>query len=281
MTETLHYIRHELEGIYPDNEIQSLARIVIEQVSGVSFHRLSVDKDKQLSENQKQDIRRIVQRLKQSEPVQYILNEAWFYGLTLAVDSSVLIPRPETEELVELIVKRHKEEKPRILDIGTGSGCIAIALAKHLPGAEVWAVDVSAEALQTARRNAALNQAEVHFLQADILHPNAAELIPHTYNIIVSNPPYVLESEKAAMEKNVLEYEPGLALFVPDEAPLRFYRAIARLGKQKLEDNGFLYFEINARCGTEMISMLEEEKYRHIRLIQDIYGKDRMTQAQL
>lgn len=281
MTETLHYIQQELEGIFPDNEIRSLARIVIEQVCGTPFHRLSVDKDKQLSENQKQDICRIVQRLKQSEPIHYILKEAWFYGLTLTVNPSVLIPRPETEELVELIIGRHKGEKVRILDIGTGSGCIAITLAKHLPEAEVWGIDISAEALETARRNATLHQVEVHFLQADILHPDATKHIPYTYNIIVSNPPYVLESEKAAMDKNVLSYEPGLALFVPDEDPLRFYQAIARLGKQKLEDNGFLYFEINARCGAEMVSLLKEEKYRHIRLIQDIYGKDRITQAQL
>lgn len=281
MTETLHYIQQELKGIFPDTEIRSLTRIVTEQVCGIPYHRLSVDKDKQLSENQKQDIRRIVQRLKQSEPLQYILQEAWFYDLTLTVDPSVLIPRPETEELVDLIIRRHTGEKVKILDVGTGSGCIAIALAKHLPDAEVWAVDISVDALQTARKNAARNNARVHFLQADILQPAAVETIPDTYNIIVSNPPYVLESEKTGMDKNVLDYEPGLALFVPDEDPLRFYRAIARFGKQKLSDNGSLYFEINARCGSAMVSMLEEENYHHIRLIQDIYGKDRMTQAQV
>lgn len=281
MTETLHYITQELKGIFPENEIRSLTHIIIEHVCSISYHHFLLDKDKKLSAKQKQDFYLIVERLKQSEPIQYILGKAYFYDLTFKVNPTVLIPRPETEELVDLIIKLHKGRKIKILDIGTGSGCIAITLAKHLPEAEVWAIDISEEALKTAEENTVINKVNVKFIQADIFAPSIYEVIPDTYHIIVSNPPYVWESEKNAMDKNVLDYEPPLALFVPDNNPLCFYRTIAQFGKQKLRENGFLYFEINARSGIEMTNMLKEENYHHIRLIKDIYGKDRITEAQL
>lgn len=280
MTETFRNIRRQLTGIFSENEIRSLTRIIAEQVCGIPYHRLPVDKDTEISENEKQEIDRIVGRLKQSEPIQYILEEAPFYDLTFTVSPAVLIPRPETEELTEHIIRTHPDREIAVLDVGTGSGCIAVTLARHLPEARVTAIDISEEALCIARKNAARHCTGVRFIRTDILDPLAAGKIPGKYDLIVSNPPYVLESEKTGMERNVLDYEPGAALFVPDSDPLRFYRAIARLGKQKLNAGGFLYFEINARFGAATATLLEEEGYRPVRLIRDLSGKDRIIEAQ-
>ncbi len=281
MTETFRYIELELQGIYPPGEIRSFTRILCEHICGIPYHRLLLDKDKQLSANEKQAIRRIVERLKQSEPIQYILGETPFYDLSFTVAPGVLIPRPETEELADHIIRTHdrKGHGTRILDIGTGSGCLAVTLAKHLPGAEVWAADISETALETARRNAAKNGVSVRFCRADMLQEQSAGLFPGVYDILVSNPPYVTDSEKKDMEKNVLDYEPSLALFVPDADPLLFYRAIGRLGKQKIREGGFLYFEINARFGKETAGLLEKDGYKQVRLLKDLYGKDRMIEA--
>lgn len=280
MTETLHYIEQSLKGIFPENEIRCFSRILFEKVCKIPPYQLLVDKDKKLSDIEKREIKVIVERLRHEEPLQYILGEADFYGMTFSVNTDVLIPRPETEELVERILTRHKNQKHRILDIGTGSGCIAVTLARNLTTSEVFATDISENALQTASINAQRNQTEVRFIQTNILTTQAETEIPGTFSILVSNPPYVKESEKVAMEKNVLAYEPHLALFVPDNDPLMFYRAIAKFGKTKLIKNGFLYFEINAQYGAETINMLKEEGYHNILLIQDISGKDRIIEAQ-
>ena len=191
----------------------------------------------------------------------------------------MLIPRPETEELVERILARHRQQGIRILDIGTGSGCIAVTLAAHLPEARVVAADVSPGALATAAGNAAKNKVTVHFVETDILARKALEDIPGVFDVIVSNPPYVKLSEKESMEANVLNYEPHLALFVTDSDPLIFYRSIARFGNEKLRKGGSLYFEINAQYGNEVAGLLEEEGYTDIEIIKDIPGKDRIIQA--
>lgn len=283
MTETLHWIEQSLKGVFPDSEIHCFQRIILEKVCKIPPHRLLIDKDRQLSDTEKREITAITERLRQSEPIQYILGETDFYGFVFKVTPDVLIPRPETEELVELILSRHQQHKPgiRLLDIGTGSGCIAITLAKRLSQATVVAADISEEALQTARFNAEKQAVGVHFVRTDILGQEALTEIEGYFSVIVSNPPYVKESEKTDMCSNVLEYEPHLALFVPDHDPLLFYKAIARFGKQKLETDGFLYFEINAAYGTETAEMLQKENYRNIRIVQDISGKDRIIEAQL
>lgn len=280
MTETLHYIKQSLEGIYPASEIRCFTQILMEHVCGIPPYRLLLDKDKHLSDTEKNEIRSIIARLRQSEPLQYILGEARFFDLSFFVKPGVLIPRPETEELAERIISAHSNKKIRILDIGTGSGCIAITLARHLPEAEVYAVDISEESLHIAHQNAERNQVNVQFIHTDILKEDALIDIPGNFTIIVSNPPYVKESEKSTMDKNVLAYEPHLALFVPDADPLRFYKAIAHFGKKKLNPEGFLYFEINAQYGKDTVEMLQQEEYTHIKLIHDLYGKDRITEAQ-
>ncbi|MDR2809277.1 MAG: peptide chain release factor N(5)-glutamine methyltransferase [Tannerellaceae bacterium] len=280
MTETVSYIHHSLKEIYPPGEIRSLTRLMLEHVCGLQPYQLLADKDRALSDAQKFAINRIVERLRQWEPVQYILGETTFCRLTFRVSPQVLIPRPETEELVERIVEDYAGQTPSILDIGTGSGCIAVSLAHSLPNAKVTALDVSAEALCIAGENAERNQVSVSFIQTDILSvEQASEAIEGMFDLIVSNPPYVRESEKACMEKNVLRYEPPLALYVTDREPLIFYRAIARLAKKKLKEGGALYFEINARLGKETIETLQEEGYGKVTLMRDMAGKDRIIKA--
>lgn len=282
MTETLRWIEQSLKGIYPENEIRCFSRILLEKIGKIPPHRQLIDKDRQLSGSERAEIRTIVERLKNAEPIQYILGETDFYGLTFHVAPGVLIPRPETEELTEHILSRYQKGDPpeKILDIGTGSGCIAVTLAKYLPDTEVTAVDISPDALAIARRNAEKHNVRVHFIQTDILCSEAPEKIHETYSLIVSNPPYVKRSEKKDMESNVLEYEPHTALFVPDDDPLLFYRAIARFGIRRLKKNGFLYLEINAQYGKETMELLQDESYRNIRLIRDLSGKDRIIEAQ-
>lgn len=283
MTDTIAYIRHSLENLYPKNEIQSFTRLIMEEVCGIPPHHLLFGKGKELSDTEKLEIKEIIEQLKKHKPLQYILGKADFYGRTFRVNPSVLIPRPETEELIEHICHDLEEEADKaatILDIGTGSGCIAITLAKELPGADVVAIDISPDALVTARENARALHAPVTFIPCDILDTGRAEAeIPFMFDVIVSNPPYVMEREKEAMEANVLEYEPPLALFVSDSDPLLFYRAIARFGRKKLKKGGRLYFEINALCGSDTVRLLEQEGYHSIQLIRDLSDKDRMVKA--
>ena len=280
MNETIAYIKESLRDLYPSSEVSSLVRLIMERVCNIQPHHFLFCKDKELPESEKSRIHDIVERLKQMEPIQYILGTADFYSLQFEVDPSVLIPRPETEELVEQVILDNADKKIKILDIGTGSGCIAVTLRKHLKKASVIATDISAEALATARRNAKRNNTTVTFIQTDILDPEKAEMdIPFILDVIVSNPPYIKEEEKKDMERNVLDYEPHLALFVPDNDPLLYYWHIAHFGKKKLRRNGRLYFEINAACGNMVVEMLEEEGYKNIELIQDLSGRDRIIKA--
>ncbi len=222
----------------------------------------------------------IVEQLLQEIPIQYLLGTTSFFGMDFEVNANVLIPRPETEELVAWILEKYSKNRHpiSILDIGTGSGCIAIALAKNLPNAKVAALDVSELALKTAKQNADRNAVSVTFLQKNILETNNFE---ETFDIIVSNPPYVRNSEKVEIKKNVLEHEPHLALFVDDNDALLFYRKIAVLAQKSLNKNGELYFEINQYLGKEMIALLEELGYKDIVLRQDIYGNDRMLYGRI
>lgn len=277
MQDILQNIRKSLSGFYPDNEISGLVRLLIEHVTKSSMPALLSDKNTKITSEEVLKIDKIVERLQRFEPIQYILGETEFYGLPFTVNQDVLIPRPETEELVELILNENKESKPRILDIGTGSGCIAVSLQKLLPNASVKGWDISEKALAVAALNSKSNSVNVTFNQVDILSDYPTN---HSFDIIVSNPPYVLDSEKTDMHANVLEYEPHTALFVADNNPLLFYNRIADVAIQLLTDGGKLYFEINRAKGQETIKMLENKKFSEIRLIKDISGNDRMVRAQ-
>ena len=223
-----------------------------------------------------------MEELKKEVPIQYLLGKTHFYGLDFEVNENVLIPRPETEELVEWIINENKaidkKKKVKILDIGTGSGCIAISLAKNLPNAEVYAIDVSKKALETAKRNAISNNVEIIFMLKNVLE---LEILKSNYDIIVSNPPYVRNLEKEEIKKNVLDYEPHLALFVEDNDALIFYRKIASLAQKNLLENGQLYFEINQYLGKEMTDLLEEMNFKNIELRKDIYDNDRMIKGNI
>lgn len=277
MQDILQNIRKSLSGFYPDNEISGLVRLLIEHVTKSSMPALLSDKNTKITSEEVLKIDKIVERLQRFEPIQYILGETEFYGLPFTVNQDVLIPRPETEELVELILNENKESKPRILDIGTGSGCIAVSLQKHIHESSVTAWDISEKALAVAALNSKSNSVNVTFNQVDILSDYPTN---HSFDIIVSNPPYVLVSEKTDMHANVLEYEPHTALFVADNNPLLFYNRIADVAIQLLTDGGKLYFEINRAKGQETIKMLENKKFSEIRLIKDISGNDRMVRAQ-
>jgi release factor glutamine methyltransferase len=219
----------------------------------------------------------LLHELSAQVPIQYLLGKTEFYGLTFCVSPDVLIPRPETEELVQWILSEAEHfENLTILDIGTGSGCIPVTLAKHLPQAQISAIDVSEAALQMAQKNAQMNQVSVALIQQDILQ---TEKLNDTYNIIVSNPPYVRELEKAEIRPNVLEHEPHLALFVPDDDALKFYRKIAELAMVHLSPNGLLFFEINQYLGTQTVELLHEIGFESVELRKDLYGNDRMIRA--
>ncbi len=282
MTETVAYIQNTLKDYYPLSEIKAFTRLIMERVCDIQPHQFLLCKDKELSEKEKSQIHNIVERLTKNEPIQYIFGKTDFYGFEFEVNPSVLIPRPETEELVELIVRDYPKRKElEILDVGTGSGCIAITLKKLLNKSQVYALDVSEEALKTAKRNAIRNRAPITFFQKDILTPSeTADSIEEEFDIIVSNPPYIMEKEKADMEANVLDYEPSLALFVPDDNPLLYYHRITLFAEQKLKKKGYLYFEINSQMGEQVVSMLRMMEFKSIELIQDLSGKDRFVKTQ-
>ena len=273
----VRHIREALHGVYSDAEALSLAKMLLVDVFGFSTLELYGGKDRSFSEKEQMHLADIVRRLQNHEPVQYIIGKETFMGLVFEVNGNVLIPRPETQELVEWILEEHRSnEHCRILDIGTGSGCIPISLAYFLEGAEVESWDISVGALEVACRNAAHNQVKVQFREQDVF-----AVIPSSsqYDVIVSNPPYITEKEKEDMEVNVLDWEPSIALFVPDSDPLLFYRKIAELGLKMLATEGALYFEINRAYGTMMKSMLENMGYKHVELRKDMFGNDRMIKA--
>ncbi len=273
-------IRKELAGTYSSEEIESLIFLIFEKLKGYSRTQYLLAKDEILDQNERSEIDEILLRLKNHEPIQYILGETEFYGLPFKAVPEVLIPRPETEELVQWIIQENKLAGPTILDIGTGTGCIAISLQKYIPQSTVLACDISPVCLETARLNSELNSADVALFEYDILNLSPEIKIP-ALDIIVSNPPYVRETEKLLMEKNVLEFEPELALFVSDENPLIFYERIADFARVQLNDGGRLYFEINEAFGKECSGILEEKGFSEVLLKKDINGKDRMIRAAL
>ena len=270
------YIRQSLQEIYPPEEVKALSMLICCDMLGLDALDIYMGKDIILSECKQRELENIIFRLQKNEPIQYIRGVAEFCGRNFKVASGVLIPRPETAELVELIVEESPNAR-RLLDIGTGSGCIAISLDKNLPDAKVDAWDISEEALAIARKNNEELDAQVTFRRQDVFSADGIQ--GASYDIIVSNPPYVTETEKTEMEANVLDWEPELALFVPDEDPLRFYRRIAELGRELLRPGGKLYFEINQAYGQDMIRMIEMNQYRDVRVIKDIFGKDRILTA--
>lgn len=287
--------KKELLPIFDEQEIDSFFYIVLEKLNGLKRIDLALSPEAVMDGIHLKQWKNIVSELKKQKPIQYILGETQFYGLPFLVNENTLIPRPETEELVDLIIKEEgkvKSEKGevKILDIGTGSGCIAVSLATNFTNAEVFAIDVSEKALATAKRNAELNNVIVNFMNVDILQLNdleqlptfdfqpmpAGRQVPTKFDIIVSNPPYVRNLEKAEIKPNVLEYEPHLALFVEDTDALLFYRKIAELAKKNLNPNGKLYFEINQYFGTETVQLLKDSGFKNVILKKDIYGNDRM-----
>ena len=270
-------IFHEdLDTMYSKEEVDSFFFILNEFYYGVSRIQLAMNPDFVINDSKK--ITSAFGLLKQQKPIQYIIGEAEFYGLTFKVNEGVLIPRPETEELVERVIKQAEHNKSiKILDIGTGSGCIAISLAKNLPHAKVYALDVSKKAIEVAKKNAELNTVDIEFVEADILKTETIQDLQ--FDIIVSNPPYVREQEKALMKPNVLDNEPHLALFVKDEKPLIFYEAISQFAALNLTENGKLYFEINEYLGNDMIDLLKNNNFKNIELKQDIFKKDRMIKG--
>lgn len=274
MKATIQFINSELHGLYPVSEIEGFTRIIFESVCGWSFTRQLVKKHEKIQEPDFLKIQEIITRLKTFEPIQYILGETEFFGLRLIVNPSVLIPRPETEELVDWIVRSDLPPDSRILDIGTGSGCIALALKSVLKNAAVSGIDISEGALETAHENAAKNKLDVRFNQSDILKNDNSN--NEVYDVIVSNPPYIREREKLLMLPNVLEYEPGNALFVPDSDPLVFYRSIAAFAIKNLSENGKLFLEINENLGHEMKNMLVDFGFCNIEIRKDINEKNRM-----
>jgi release factor glutamine methyltransferase len=278
MKQTIDYIHSELSGLYPPREVDQFVALLLRHVCGMTRADIIVHKDRVLPENLTSEIHRFTLRLKQYEPIQYVFGSAPFLDYEFRVTPAVLIPRPETEELVELITAESPESGLRVLDVGTGSGCIASSLALRLKTPTVTAFDVSPDALAVARDNADRLGADVAFREVDILTFDASGEAG-AYDVIVSNPPYVCDSERAEMEPNVLRYEPELALFVPDADPLRFYRRIAELGLTLLTPGGRLYFEINARFGRETEAMLAALGYTELRTLRDIHGRERITSA--
>lgn len=270
-------IKNSLNDIYDKREIQSFIYIIFEHVLNYSKIDTVLNKKEEIDVEKCKIIYSIVERLEKEEPIQYILGETEFYDLIFNVNQSTLIPRGETEELVQLVINENNDKEISILDVGTGSGCIAISLAKNLEKAKVSALDISEKAIETAKNNAKKNNVKVNFFLEDILN------IKHkydNYDIIVSNPPYICNSEKSLMQNNVLDYEPHTALFVDDNDPLIFYRTIAIFAQKILTKEGFLYFEINEALGKEMKEMLEKYSYKNIEIIKDINERDRIVKAQ-
>ncbi len=277
MQKTIQYIKTELAAYYPETEISGFVRLLSESVLSMSYTDMILKKDRIVTAEESNSIAEIVDRLKKHEPIQYILGEAEFFGLTLEVNPAVLIPRPETEELVHLIVKSQLPSQAKILDIGTGSGCIALALKSELPKSSVTGIDISEAALQTAKKNALKNELDVEFKLADIL--NWKDYSWPKLDVIVSNPPYVRELEKEKMEQNVLAFEPEGALYVPDDDPLIFYRPITEFARKTLQKKGRLYFEINEYLGEEMKELVKSLGFSKVELHQDINGRNRMLEC--
>ena len=275
----IHFFE-SLKGIHDENEVESFFFILTEYLHNLKRIDLALNPSFEISEAEVQKWESIISELKTEKPIQYIIGETWFYDSKFYVNEHTLIPRPETEELVDWIVatekKNDKKEKLTILDIGTGTGCIPISLKKNIPNAEVSAIDVSEEALKVAQKNALENKVAINFILQNILE---IEDLKQQFDIIVSNPPYVRNMEKQEIKKNVLAFEPHLALFVEDNDALLFYRKIAQLALKSLTPNGLLFFEINQYLGKETVELLENLGFKNIELKKDIYGNDRMIKG--
>ncbi|HEX8015929.1 MAG TPA: peptide chain release factor N(5)-glutamine methyltransferase [Flavobacterium sp.] len=270
----------ELSSLYDAYEAESFFYLILENKHKLRQIDLALNHELTFTDADLVVWSTFLNRLKKEVPIQYLLGKTSFYGLDFEVNENVLIPRPETEELVEWIINENKitdkTKKLKILDIGTGSGCIAISLAKNLPNAEVYGIDVSKKAIETAKRNAINNNVNVTFMFLDILD---TEELKYNFDIIVSNPPYVRNLEKQEIKKNVLDYEPHLALFVDDNDALVFYRKITGLAHKSLSEKGQLYFEINQYLGKEMTELLEKMDFKNVELRKDIYDNDRMMKG--
>lgn len=286
------YFISQLQSVHELDEIESFFFIVAEYLHNLKRIDIALQPNFEILDDDLERWRAIITDLQNEKPIQYITGEAWFYGLPFQVNESTLIPRPETEELVEWIIEsstlKNENQKLEILDIGTGTGCIPISLKDNLPQANVFAIDVSIKALEMAKRNAEKNEVEVNFIQANILEvedlsklPTSNFQLPTQIDIIVSNPPYVRNLEKEEIKKNVLDYEPHLALFVEDNDALLFYKKIAELALKNLAPKGQLFFEINQYLGKEAVALLEKLGFQNIELRKDFKGNDRMVKASI
>lgn len=271
-----HFIQ-SLKTIYDAEEAENIWKLAAEHVFGAAVTKKDVAA-KQVDEAQAQHMKGVLNRLLLHEPIQYIINECWFYDIPFYVNNHVLIPRPETEELVHWVIKDQANvAQPVIVDVGTGSGCIPVILKRKIPGAIVYACDISGKALQVAQINAAKHHTEINFVQLDFLNSDHHHLLPKPH-IIVSNPPYIPKSDQASMRKNVLQYEPHSALFVDDTDPLVFYEAIASFGSNNLQKGGIIYVEIHEALAEKVIPIFEGKHYKTF-LKKDMQGKDRMIKA--
>lgn len=275
------YFKQSLNQLYDANELEALTLLTVAEISELSKAMIKAFPEHELIPQQIELLNNIITELKTGKPIQYIIGKTEFYGLTFKVNPSVLVPRPETEELVEWVIS-YVNSRPsainNILDIGTGSGCIAISLKRNIPGINVHAIDISTYALQTAKENAQLNQVHINLLEADILNVRSESEIPKS-EIIISNPPYVTLNDKTKMHTNVIDFEPHIALFVPENDPLIFYKAIAAFAIANLNPNGLLFLEINENYGPEIISLLTEKGFKNLELRKDMNGRERMIKA--
>ncbi len=278
--ELINHVRTELASVYDEPEASSIAFALVGHVLKLNRLELSMQRHDLVHHETEEKTNKLIFRLLKHEPLQYVLGTAHFYDLELNVSPAVLIPRPETEELVSLIIKENQHtQQLHILDIGTGSGCIALALAEMLPAEKVYGLDISSEALEIAHSNALKYGQPLEWLHSDIF-ADKINVKNKSLDIIVSNPPYVLENEKGKMRRNVLEHEPHLALFVPDDNALLYYTRIADVGRKLLKPDGKMYFEINEQFGVQVAEMMQQKKYGQVQLVKDLFGKDRFVKAQ-
>ena len=277
-----HFI-NSLEGLYPIEELKSFFYLLAGKYLNLSRINIALQLNNELTHEEQSSFYKAVDRLRNHEPIQYILGETEFFGMPITVNKQVLIPRPETEELVSWIIEDVDKNEATILDIGTGSGCIAISLAKKLNNAVVSAIDISTRAIEVAKKNTLINNVNIEFSRVDVLNFEADLDLHHKweskFDIIVSNPPYVRMQEKKLMKLNVIDHEPDIALFVEDDDPLLFYKRISELSRQYLKHNGTLYLEINEYLGVEMEKMLNEAGFKHVELKKDMFGKNRMIKC--
>ncbi len=284
MLQHIRYLEQQLSRIYPLREAKNIALLVAEAITGKGRMDFYLQPDKELTYEQQAKSELYLKALMDNQPVQYVLGEAHFLDMTLTVTPDVLIPRPETEELVLLVANELKQKpflNPRLLDIGTGSGCIALGLSKLLPQAQVFGLDISRAALNIAKENAQKYDLEIAWIEADILKIEEHERLPHQLDAIISNPPYIPLREKQDMTKQVIDYEPHLALFVPDNEPLLFYRAIATFAQKALNPKGSIFFEIHENYAQEVFDVITQSGFVQVKVYPDLSGRQRMISAQM